>query len=72
MTFQKEDSLGPLKLPEKITYEKVTTLKDKRFLQLGPHGLMVTILTPLQKFRYGKKCRSIFVLANIFLQDLNT
>ena len=52
MTYLTEDSLGPLKLPEKITFEKVTTLKDRRFLQLGPHGLMITILTPLQKFRY--------------------
>ena len=51
MTYLKENSLGPMKLPKKATFEKVTSLKDGRFLQLGPHGLMVTILTPLQKFR---------------------
>lgn len=48
-------NLGPLKLPEysEVSLTKVTEIKDGRDLILGPSGLMLNIITPLQKYSKG-------------------
>ena len=50
--FQPNVSLGPLRVPEysSLALQRVTVVKESRFIDLGPSGLMLNIITPLQKF----------------------
>ena len=48
-------TLGPLNVPEysNLALTRVTMIKDGRYLDLGTSGLMLNIITPLQKFSKG-------------------
>ena len=46
---------GPLNVPEysNLSLTRVTVVKEGRYLDLGTSGLMLNIITPLQKFSKG-------------------
>lgn len=47
--------LGPLRVPEysNVKLQQVTVIKEDRFIVLGSSGLMLNVITPLQKFSKG-------------------
>ena len=52
--YESDMTLGPLGLPEysNLALQRVTVVKDGRYIDLGTSGLMLNIITPLQKFRH--------------------
>ncbi len=47
-------NLGPLRLPsEHHSEQRVTSLKDGGYIEMGSTGLMLNVITPLQKFSKG-------------------
>lgn len=53
--YKPDTCLGPLKLPSFscLALNQVTTVKDRKYVDLGTTGLMFNIITPLQKFSKG-------------------
>lgn len=48
-------NLGPLCMPEysDLSLTAVTTIKEGRYIELGTAGIMLNVITPLQKFSRG-------------------
>ena len=44
---------GPLELPPHARRVKMSSLKEGHILEMGTNGLMLNIITPLQKFSKG-------------------
>ena len=53
--YEPNITLGPLNVPEysDLSLTRVTVIKEGRYLDLGTSGLMLNIITPLQKFSKG-------------------
>jgi hypothetical protein len=53
--YEPNITLGPLNVPEysDLSLTRVTVIKEGRCLDLGTSGLMLNIITPLQKFSKG-------------------
>ena len=53
--YKSDTCLGPLKLPSFscLSLNRVTVVKDRKYVDLGTTGLMLNIITPLQKFSKG-------------------
>ena len=53
--YEQNMTTGPLNVPEysNLSLTRVTVVKEGRYLDLGTSGLMLNIITPLQKFSKG-------------------
>lgn len=53
--YEPDLNLGPLRMPDysDLSLTPVTTIIEGRYIELGPTGLMINIITPLQKFSRG-------------------
>ena len=53
--YEQNMTVGPLNVPEysNLSLTRVTVVKEGRYLDLGTSGLMLNIITPLQKFSKG-------------------
>lgn len=53
--YEQNLTTGPLNVPEysNLSLTRVTVVKEGRYLDLGTSGLMLNIITPLQKFSKG-------------------